>query len=342
MTMGKNGYLPRMDVEQYLEVMRRDHPHIFNILDLREETLLAAAKWLNTFTEFEDDSGRGRGAAYRHAQIERTARYEGITMLLQWMGTGVRDKASILLDVLGGDGLMADVWRLSAGAARDGEVRLLTGDLSGRMVQAALDAGLPAVRQPAQRLLLKDSCVDGVVIAYGTHHIPRAERPLACREASRVLRRGSRLVLHDFEEKSPVAQWFEGVVHRYSPAGHPYEHFTDAEMIRYLRQCGLVDIRIERVYDPFRIHRTNAREAMTALLRYVLDMYGLRLLHDEYEDEAETMVRLRELLELYFRYDPSDQPHLTGWSGRLDVRRDGGGFVAELPRIALVASGVKP
>jgi hypothetical protein len=113
-------------------------------------------------------------------------------------------------------------------------------------------------------------------------------------------------------------------------------------MIRYLRQCGLVDIRIERVYDPFRIHRTNAREAMTALLRYVLDMYGLRLLHDEYEDEAETMVRLRELLELYFRYDPSDQPHLTGWSGRLDVRRDGGGFVAELPRIALVASGVKP
>lgn len=340
--MNTGEYLPGMDIEQYMQTMRRDHWHVSEILDLRDEALSAAAGWLNTSIEFENDSSLGRGASYRRAQIERTARQEGITTLLGWLGVGRRGGASLMLDVLGGDGLMADTWRLSAGASRNERVPLLTGDLSGRMVQAALNAGLPAVRQPAQRLLLKDSCVDGVVIAYGTHHIPRAQRPMACLEAFRVLRRGGRLVLHDFEEGSPVAQWFEKVVHYYSPAGHSYEHFTAMEMTDYLRECGFVDIHAERVYDPFQIRRTNAEEAMSALLRYVFDMYGLRLLRDECGDEAELMARLRELIERYFHYDASDLPSSTGWSRRLELRSEGTGFVAQLPRIALVASGVKP
>lgn len=338
--VGGGEYLPGMNVEQYLASMQRNHRHVWERLDLRDERVSAASRWLNTPTEF-DDEGLGRGAAYRRAQTEGTARREGITTLLRYLGVGLGGKNTMTLDVLGGDGLIARNWLVSSNIANHTRIPVITGDLSGQMVHAALGAGLPAVRQPAQHLFLKDCCLDGVVIAYGTHHIPRSERPMACLEALRVLHSGGRLVLHDYEEGSPVAQWFEEVVHKYSLAGHPYEHFTATEMTGYLRQCGFVDVGVERVYDPFRIWRTDERLAITDLLRYVFDMYGLCLLSDECKNEAETMARLQELLERCFRYDSSDRPFSTVWPRCLDLRRDGDGFVAELPRIALVATGSK-
>src|SRR5690606_418049 len=86
---------------------------------------------------------------------------------------------------------------------------LLAGDISGSMVAAALADGLPAVRQRADQLLLRDDVLDAVLIAYGSHHIAPSQRPRALSEAYRVLVPGGRVALHDFASDSPGSRMCE-------------------------------------------------------------------------------------------------------------------------------------
>src|SRR5207237_5518083 len=114
-----------------------------------------------------------------------------------------------LLDVLGGDGLIARALNMM----RPGLTRqpVLTSDVAESMILHAWAQGLPAIREPAQHLFLRDASFDAVLIAYGTHHIDPLDRPDMCREAFRVLRPHGRIVLHDFECGSAVARWFDEV-----------------------------------------------------------------------------------------------------------------------------------
>jgi SAM-dependent methyltransferase len=152
---------------------------------------------------------------------------------------------------------------------------ILTSDLSEEMVIAARAYGLFAIRQPAQNLLLKDRSLDGVIIAYGTHHIPPDHRVQACQEAFRVLRHDGRIVLHAFETGSHMARWFSEVVDQYSITGHQYPHFTAGEIRDYLSRAGFTDINIRYIYDPFIIYAGSADEAKHKLAEYLLNMYGL-------------------------------------------------------------------
>jgi SAM-dependent methyltransferase len=229
-------YLPGMTFDEYADLVRGRFPDLADVLWLDRPGAAAALRALaDGPNEFETDGGDGRGASYRRAQRRRMVRSRGMRSLFA-MAAGVAGTEDIprdwrLLDVLGGDGLLAHVLRVVAPQV---EVPVLTSDMAGNMVLAALRDGLPAVRQLAEFLFLRPATMDAVLIGYGTHHIERAARPLACAEAARVLRPGGRLVVHDFAEGGAVARWFAEVVHRYSRGGHPYTHFTSGELAHCL------------------------------------------------------------------------------------------------------------
>jgi len=328
-------------MSEYADMMHRKFPELVDALWLDRPGIAdVLAALAGTANEFEDDHD-GRGQSYRRAQRSPMVRARGICSLFT-LAAGVSRVADIrpgwrVLDVLGGDGLLAQV--LETVAPRAGAA-MITGDAAGNMVLAALRNGPPAVRQLAQCLLVRDESVDAVIIAYGSHHIPPADRAAACAEAARVLRPGGRLVLHDFEEGSPAAAWFSDVVHRHSRAGHPYRHFTVPEMERHLGTSGLRNIRVHRVYDPFVIRGDDPDQVRDLLADYLVDMYGL-------VDLADSLVTVRQaawkLAGNCFRY-PDIAVDIDGNGRPRDepvVYETDSAWVAEVPRVALVAVGEK-
>ncbi|MDN0201116.1 class I SAM-dependent methyltransferase [Streptomyces sp. S.PNR 29] len=285
--------------------------------------------------EFDTDQ-HGRGDSYRVAQRAPDIRLHGIQTLLELALAGPIPQEwpddLRILDVLGGDGTLARALaRLRPYAARHRQC-IMTSDLSRHMVLEALNYGLPAICQPAQHLLLPDASFDAVILAYGTHHIPAAERRQAYAEALRVLKPNGRIVVHDFEENGAVAQWFSTVVHRYSPNGHAYQHFTREELLDDLRAVGFREATVRDMYDPFRVTGPTAEAARSGLCAYVAGMYGLFKLRRA----PDWQPRLWELIGEH-------AARLRGHedSGMPLVRRADAGFVAVMPRRALVGVGVR-
>jgi ubiquinone/menaquinone biosynthesis C-methylase UbiE len=328
-------YLPGLSMMEYADLARTRFPWLAETLWLDRPGAEAAWHRLaDAGNEFEDDIDLGRGASYRRAQRSAMVRARGIQSLFT-LAAGVATPARIprdwrLLDVLGGDGLLARVLRTVAPQV----VPLaITSDMAGHMVLEALRSGLPAIRQLAQFLFVRDETMDAVIIAYGTHHIGPEERTAACQEAARVLRPGGRLVLHDFEEGSPVARWFTEVVHRHSRSGHPYTHFSAPEMECLMTAANLRLVGVRPVYDPLVFEGEDPGEVRAALADYLLDMYGLVGLAGRARAEGHDAVWA--LARKYFRY-----PDGATLEGPVVYQRHST-WLAEVPRVALVAVGEK-
>jgi SAM-dependent methyltransferase len=326
-------YLPGMTLRDYLHYMER-HPRFRAVLDLAVGHRIEPPTSANEF----DTDVTGRGDSYRLAQRRADVRSTGIVGLLELAldrPVPADPPADLrVLDVLGGDGTIA---RAAVGGLRGGSDNhwVLTGDLSRHMIAEAVRYGLPAVCQSAQQLVLRNDVFDAVILAYGTHHIPPAERKTAYAEAWRVLKPGGRLVVHDFEDGGPVARWFAEVVHRYAPGGHAYEHFTLAELRHDLTAVGFTDVSLGELFDPFVVPGATPEAARELLCSYIFSMYGLFGLRQS-EDWAD---RVWKLACRYMRYPEAGAAVPVR---RVEIQPAGSRFVATMPRIALTAVGVKP
>ncbi|MER6365418.1 class I SAM-dependent methyltransferase [Kitasatospora sp. NPDC001527] len=327
-------YLPAMTLEEYLGHIASAHPHWRPLLDEGRLARAGEVERLCALSNEFDSDRTGRGDSYRQAHRDPLVRWTGARRLLHLAaprpaagGGEVR-----LLDVLGGDGLLARAVAARPRESPDG-LRVLTGDICGPMVGAALAHGLPAVRQSADRLMLADRTVDAVLLAYGTHHIPAAVRPTAVAEAVRVLRPGGRVVVHDFEPHSPMADFFRTVVDRHGATGHDYPHLTRAELLDLFAPHPLTP-RLLDVYDPVTVHAATPEQARAALVTYLADTYGLTDHFTGLGTEAAW-----HLITTVFDHTA----HLAALPTPLTaptrplVRPATTGFVAELPRVALVA-----
>src|SRR5262245_10282395 len=216
-------YIAGLDVRGFQSLVAERWPALANRLCFNRSGTLAALDALaNLVNEFDCDSGRGRGDSYRRAQLDPLVRWCGIRQLLDLAGGApmhLQSGEGTVLDALGGQCTTS-----RAVAAVGSGPTVVTADIAASMVGRALNYGLPALRQDVRFMYLADGTFDAVILAYGTHHIPPADRENAYRECRRILRPGGRLVVHDFRPTSAVARWFVEVVHRYAPGGHAYEH----------------------------------------------------------------------------------------------------------------------
>ncbi|WP_157895917.1 class I SAM-dependent methyltransferase [Mesorhizobium sp. ORS 3428] len=223
----------------------------------------------------------------------------------------------IICDLLAGDGYVNKVARRILGAARC--PAFINSDISQFMVDRCIRDGLFAIWQSATNpFWIRDGSVDGVLMAYGTHHIPRAQRPAAVQAAARVLRPGGIFVLHDFEVGSPTARWFADVVSTHSVTPHDYPHFTAGEVLDLFAAAQFDEVTVQRITDPFVFQGRDEESVLQLLADYVVKMYGLVKLR------AHTQ-RVLALLDEYFGIEITRTSH--------------GEFEARIARNALVGSG---
>jgi SAM-dependent methyltransferase len=319
------------DKPSLLQALRDAWPHVYALID--EE---------RTFG-FENDADRddfgsseqgGRGESYVAAQeVHPEARITGIRQLMALVVDPAGSNRPVVLDLLGGDGLLHRVCRRLD--VRDATV--VTCDASSFMVARAWAAGVPAVRQFAQRQVFRSGSVDGALLAYGSHHLPEQVRQDVADEAWRVLRPGGRFVLHDFAEESPVATWFQQVVDKHSATGHRYKHFTASWTQECLERSGFRDVTTGPMFDPIVVTGKSEQAARAALGRYLVQMYGLDKLVQTHGHEGASTVAF-ELASQIFQFDD------MGDHARECVVKQLGPaqWQCVLPRVALVAAGTKP
>jgi SAM-dependent methyltransferase len=316
-------YVKGYTFEEYIDHLRHGHPDLYDLLSPERCCDAGHIAKMNLISwEFEDEKVGGRGLAYNGAQKSVDNRKVGMVTLLKCFASSfeIPGRGFRLLDVLGGDGTFARFCKTLGHHTPT----IYTADISKFMIDACHAQPLPCVRQSATRSLFRDNVLDGVLIAYGSHHLDSKARQLAVREAHRTLRADGRLVLHDFEIGGRCAKWFDNIVHPYSRTGHPHAHFSRQEMFHLLTSAGFRDVRVFEIVDPFTLHGSSPDEAKHNAIMHMYDMYDLIKVADCACDIAPRLER-----------------HITETLGPISIRQEEGRYVAQIPRHSLVAVGTK-
>jgi SAM-dependent methyltransferase len=317
-------YLNTMTFDEFLERVERQHPFLYMGIDIAKwrDSIDEYAREMNAQSwEFEGNENGGRGAEYTYAQETPNNRSVGMSALLRMFSPAKHEYPSrdtIILDALAGNGTVAEF----AASLEGCSCTIVSADISRLMVEDSLKKGLPCIRQSAVRSLITDRFLNGVLLAYGTHHLTQDQRAVAVREASRTLARNGRLVLHDFEIGGPVDKWFREVVHPYSITGHPHPHFDKQQLHALLKSGDFLDIQIGEIDDPIQTSGFSPEEAIESVVRFVHSMYGLTKISIE-DPESRTFLRNEIFRTL----------------GPIEVWRHGDTFTASIMRSALVAVG---
>lgn len=321
------GYLRNDSFQSFLRYLENNHPLARDLIKdvyLQDPAFDGFAADLNSVSwEFEGSEG-GRGGSYNFAQHRHIGnRKFGMSKLLSAAiknGPRIKDRPFVLLDALAGDGTI----QRYASSHENHDIYILSADLSAYMIDCCMQQNLPCLRQSATCSLLRDDVLDAVLLAYGTHHIPSDQRPLAVSEAYRTLAPGGRLVVHDFAVGSSMDKWFSNVVHPYSRTGHDHPHFSIEELQQYFQDAGFFDIKVISMDDPFEAIGDSAQSASRSLVEFMYDMYGLDLLPLQSETD---FARLESHIERIF--------------GSIEMSRRGETWVARIAREAIVATATK-
>ncbi|MBG7696659.1 methyltransferase domain-containing protein [Streptomyces sp. MC1] len=325
------------DIRAQVEMLTKAYPQIADSLD--PERVEAACQVAVDSSTLSDDFGAassgGRGENYVAAQKATHTRGVGISRLVDLFARHSRAESGLVVDALGGDGL---VNRFVATLDRSDWPEIITCDASPFMVAQAWAQGLPALLQRAESSLFRTASVGGVLLAYGTHHIPRELRGTVVDEAFRIVQPGGILVLHDFLVGSPMDTWFSKVVDAYSATGHDYPHFERDEAASYLHASGFADVETFLMEDPFVMWGETREEAELELGRYLTEMYGLVRLTEE-RGELAAYRHTFELAQEIFRYEQPGGRYREVSSQWDDSR---GKWSAVMPRDAYIGLGRKP
>jgi len=317
-------YVSQYSFDEYLGCISDVHPELYSLIN--HERFCNAEQYISKMNvsswEFENEEMGGRGSAYNVAQKSANNRKLGMTKLLRCFtsSSGFPDQSFKILDVLGGDGTLARFCKNLGHQAPT----IYTADISKFMIDACHEQALPCVRQSATTSLFQDNVLDGILIAYGSHHLDSSARSQAVSEAHRTLKVGGRLVLHDFEIGGKCAEWFDTVVHPYSLTGHPHPHFSREEMFCLFENAGFCDINVFSIDDSFTLDGHSPEEAKHNAIMHMYDMYGLVKIGEAAND---ILTRLEQLI--------------TETLGPISIRKKGARYIATIPREALVASGTR-
>ncbi|QDV34208.1 class I SAM-dependent methyltransferase [Tautonia plasticadhaerens] len=152
--------------------------------------------------------------------------------------------------------------RFASKLARRG-ARVVGLDVSGAMLRAARDSGLPVALGSIRRLPIPDGGIDAVLFVEVLEHVSPGDLPVVLAEAARVLRPGGRVVIVDKNAASldPIRPWLPAALVKriderrgrwmYPPGSAVRERwFRPGQVPRLLRRAGFVGVRAEAIRSP--------------------------------------------------------------------------------------------
>ena len=336
-------YFSDVSVSEYFEITKYKFPFLHNILDKERfssesiEQIFSKMKII----DFEGDTKGGRGRDYFLAQnkypLNRSIGFQSIFDLVDHNPTSTDKK--VVLDILGGNGTLYRAAKLM----NYDHLQIIINDISEEMIENAFNQNIPCIRQPAQNLLFQDNCLDAVIYAYGTHHIPMDDRLKAFRETNRVLKDGGKIIFHDYEEGSITSRWYSEALHEYTYTGHDFIHFYKDQLRADLEEAGFDDVQVFYKYDPFIIQGPTAKAAKEELLDHLISLFGLKKFREQYGASNEVFFAEAErLVRKYSDFVHCTDPEIlnTIRIKELSVFESDGVYYAEMPRFSLMASGV--
>jgi SAM-dependent methyltransferase len=168
---------------------------------------------------------------------------------------------------------------------------MITNDVSRHMFYRAGLWGT-STREDARRLsrTFRANGLDGVLCAYGTHHIE--DIYAALQQSHLILKPEGCIVVHDFFDNGPVGRWFHDIVHRYSKTGHPMPHIGPIEMAVCLYRAGFREVELFEIEDSFVFTAApeDGQSARDVALRYTMGMYGMSAHFARAFDELEALI----------------------------------------------------
>ena len=321
-------YIQSSTFLHYLKTLYKHYPNIYQLLDFDTLLNIDIEKYYNALDkkswEFESTEQNGRGQNYNEEKKDLEGRGCGIETLLRlFVPTEDRLPPSHwkILDVLAGNGTITRYLKKFTSHP----CQIISADISKYMINAAFLNNFSCIRQPADKSFFIDSCLDGVLIAYGSHHLNDEDRDKALAEAYRTLKSDHRVILHDFEEGTPMTAWFHKIVHPYSKTGHPHPHYSKEELVERFSKAGFSKVKVMTIEDPFRLTDKTAEAAKRRLLRHLFNMYGLIKFYEKFKKQWE--IELENVINDIF--------------GGITVTLTNEGYQAELSRNAIVGIGTK-
>lgn len=246
----------------------------------------------------DDFGNEGRGKYFLSSVADYPlAREEGVRSLLALFPC--KNENDIVFDGFGGNAYIA---RMAKTSGYKGII--ITNDISCDMVEMSVKEGYPTTWQSVDNLhSVKTGSLNGVLFAYGVHHLPIDKRPTAFKEAWRVLKNSGRFVLHDFANESNMAIFFRDVVDKFSITGHDFPHFDEQETCSLFSETGFREVTSLRIQDDFVFDSETESQALENCADYVYNMYGLQKLGDINTQEVKNKILsfIRDIFGLEIR-----------------------------------------
>lgn len=335
-------YFNEISIAEYLSQTRDKHPCLYQALDrdrLSTEYLYSLNLPCRNI-DFESSAKSGRGIDYLEEQNkEPLNRKIGFKKIFSTIGTS--DKESLVVDAMGGNGTL---YRASKILGYE-NLNIVISDISSAMIADAFAQGIPCVRQFAQNFLFKNDSVDAVIFAYGTHHLSEEDRMAAFSEAKRVLRKGGKIIVHDYDQNDRTCFWYTDILDKYTFTGHKCIHFTIDSLSDILKKVGFTCVDTSVMYDPFIIGGATSHEAAKfKLYKHLENLFGLRKITQMNLPNNDYCSLMESILDKCFNYSLDDlTPDVKEILNeqKVTTREICGSFEAELPRLSLIAIGIK-
>lgn len=193
----------------------------------------------------------------------------GIARILSFF----EDKSRVL-DVLGGSGQIRQAYDAYLKSVNN--LHIITGDIEADMVSLAVAKGIEALVVDACNMKdIANGAFDGVILAYGFHHIATDLRYAAMKEAVRVTKKGGRVILHDGVHGGCTDKLTKVTVDKYGKCPHVYNHPLRCELLSYISGLDVDKWSEFDIFDPQVFYGRSSKSAADLLHNYYIKHYGL-------------------------------------------------------------------